>query len=42
MQAEVLAVLQRNFDNELAEEFVEKTKVAIKSVVERLQKNKLI
>ena len=42
LQAEVLEVLQRNFDKELAESFMEKTKQAIKVIVERLQKNKLI
>ena len=42
MQAEVLEVLQKNFAPELAESFVEKTKVAIKTIVELLQKNKLI
>ena len=42
MQAEVLTVLQRNFDSELAEDFIEKTKFAIKSVVEKLQQSKLI
>lgn len=42
MQEEVLTVLQRNFDNELAEDFIGKTKIAIKSVVEKLQKSNLI
>lgn len=42
LQAEVLQVLQRNFANELAENFISKTKIAIKTVVELLQKNKLI
>lgn len=41
LQAEVLTVLQKNFDNELAEKFVENTKIAIKTIVEQLQKNKL-
>ena len=42
MQAEILTVLQRNFDEELATSFIEKTKTAIKTVVEALQKHKLI
>lgn len=42
MQAEILVVLQKNFDPELAESFIEKTKTAIKTIVEQLQKNKLI
>ena len=42
MQSEVLTILQRNFDNELAEDFIEKTKFAIKSIVEKLQQSKLI
>ena len=42
MQAEVLTVLQKNFDEELAQSFFDNTKVAIKSIVEQLQKNKLI
>ena len=42
MQADILNVLQRNFDSTLAEDFVEKTKLAIKTVVELLQKHKLI
>ena len=42
MQADILNVLQRNFDPTLAEEFVGKTKFAIKTVVELLQKYKLI
>ena len=42
MQAEVLAALQSNFDPELAQDFIEKTKLAIKAIVEQLQKNKLI
>lgn len=42
MQADILNVLQRNFDPALAEDFVEKTKLAIKTVVELLQKYKLI
>lgn len=42
MQSEILEVLQRNYAPELAEEFIEKTKAAIKAVVEQLQKNKLV
>lgn len=42
LQAEILEVLQKNFDPQLAETFVAKTKEAIKIIVEYLQKNKLI
>lgn len=42
LQADVLNVLQKNFDPELAEKFIEKTKIAIKEVVSMLQKNSLI
>ncbi|MBE7710936.1 MAG: motility associated factor glycosyltransferase family protein [Cyanobacteria bacterium SIG31] len=42
MQADVLKVLQKNFEAELAENFIEKVKSSIKYVVELLQKNKLI
>ena len=42
MQAEVLTVLQKNFDVELAQTFIEKTKDAIKTIVELLQRSKLI
>lgn len=42
MQAEILNVLQRNFDPELAQKFIDNTKLAIKIVVEELQKNRLI
>ena len=42
MQADILNVLQKNFEPELAEAFIEKTKAAIKTVVEQLQRNKLI
>ena len=42
LQADVLTVLQRNFDDELAEKFVENTKIAIKTIVEQLQRNKLV
>ena len=42
LQADVLTVLQRNFDEELAEKFIENTKIAIKTIVEQLQRNKLV
>ena len=42
MQADILTVLQKNFDPELAQNFIENTKIAIKAIVEQLQKNKLI
>ena len=42
LQAEVLTVLQKNFDPQLAEEFIAETKTAIKVVVENLQKYKLL
>jgi len=42
MQADILKVLQAKFNQELAEDFIEKTKNAVKSVVEALQKNHLI
>lgn len=42
MQAEILTVLQKNFDPELAQKFIDNTKLAIKAIVEKLQKNKLI
>ena len=42
MQANVLSVLQKNFEQEMAESFMKKTKMAVKKVVEVLQKNKLI
>ncbi len=42
MQAEVLQVLQRNFDPELAQKFIDNTKIAIKTIVEKLQKNRII
>ncbi len=42
MQSEILEVLQKNYAPELAEPFIEKTKNAIKVVVELLQKNKLV
>lgn len=42
MQADVLTVLQKNFDPELAQKFIDNTKIAIKAIVEQLQRNKLI
>ena len=42
MQADILKVLQSNLAEECAEEFIEKTKASIKSVVDLLQKNELI
>lgn len=42
MQAEVLEVLQSNFAPELAQGFIDKTKISIKKVVDLLQKTKLI
>ncbi len=42
MQADVLKVLQSNFDSALAENFLNKVKYSIKNVVESLQKNRLI
>ena len=42
MQTEVLHVLQKDFDPALAQDFIDKTKNAIKKIVESLQKNKLI
>ena len=42
LQAEILTILQKNFAQELAEPFIDNTKKAIKTVVERLQANKLI
>ena len=42
MQADVLKVLQSNFDSSLAESFIEKSKIAIREIVETLQKNRLI
>ena len=42
MQADILDVLQKNLDSSLAEDFIEKTKVAIKKVVDLLQRSKLI
>ncbi len=42
LQSEVLEVLQKNYAPELAEPFIEKTKSAIKTIVDLLQKNKLV
>ena len=42
LQADILNVLQKNFDTELAMPFMENTKLAIKKVVEKLQANKLV
>lgn len=42
MQSDILMVLQRNFDVELAQNFIDNTKVAIKTIVEQLQRNRLI
>lgn len=42
MQREILTILQKNFEPELAEEFISQTKAAIKTVVEILQQYKLI
>lgn len=42
MQTEILNVLQKNFDPNLAQSFIETTKTSIKSIVEILQKNKMV
>lgn len=42
LQADVVNVLQKNFSPDLAESFIEKTKLSIKAIVEQLQKNRLI
>ncbi len=42
MQADILTVLQLNFDPQVAEDFINKTKNAIKVVVEVLQRNKML
>lgn len=42
MQNDILRVLQSNFDQNFAEEFLNKTKTAIKVIVEALQRNKMI
>lgn len=38
MQADILKVLQSNFESGYADEFIEKAKAAIKVIVENLQK----
>ena len=42
MQADILNIMQSKFDSKLTEEFIEKTKFAIKKVIEYLQKLRLI
>lgn len=42
MQADILKVLQLNFDPQVAEDFINKAKNAIKVVVETLQRNKML
>ena len=42
MQAEILKAVQLKFASEYAEEFMEKTKIAIKNIINHLQKNHLI
>ena len=42
MQAEVLQALQSNMSDEVADNFIEKTKEGIKYIIDTLQKNKLI
>ena len=42
MQADILNVLQSKYDSSLAESFIEKAKIAIKKVIDSLQKNLLI
>ena len=42
MQADILRVLQAKFDSSYAEDFIEKTKIAIKEIIDALQKNRLI
>lgn len=42
MQADILKVLQAKMESESPEEFIQKTKVAIKDIVDSLQKNRLI
>lgn len=42
IQSDILNVLQKNFAPELAEDFINKTKGAIKAVVDLLQKNKMV
>lgn len=42
MQAEIITVLQKNFEPQIADDFISKTKAAIKNVVDLMQSNKLI
>lgn len=42
MQADVLNVIQSNFDQALSNDFLDKTKVAVRTIVDLLQKNRLI
>lgn len=42
MQTDILTVMQRRFDPMVAEEFINKTKNAIKIIVEVLQRNKMV
>ena len=42
MQTEILTVLQKNFEPQIAEDFILKTKSAIKNIIDILQKNKMI
>ena len=42
MQADILKVLQSKMESESPDEFIQKTKLAIKDVVDSLQKNRLI
>ena len=42
MQADIINVMQAKFEPSLAEDFINKTKVSIKNVVEYLQKLRLI
>ena len=42
MQNDILNALQTNFSEQIAEEFINKTKTAIKFVVDNLQKNKMV
>ena len=42
MQADILTILQNNFDQSVAEGFINKTKGAIKTVVDILQKNQMV
>ena len=42
MQADILKVLQAKMESDNAEEFIQRTKLAIKDIVDSLQKNRLI